>query len=120
MRGATRWRGRQVVDFRFTGREFDAETGFYYYRSRYYDPNTGRFLSEDPLRFDAADFNLYRYVFNNPNNLRDPSGKIIPLVIAGGIAAGEVLAAAETAAAITAGTNIRFHLIDMCFLPGIL
>jgi RHS repeat-associated protein len=37
--------------FRYTGREFDTETNLYYYRARYYDPTTGRFLSEDPLRF---------------------------------------------------------------------
>ena len=34
--------------FQYTGREFDAETGVYYYRARYYDPTAGRFLSEDP------------------------------------------------------------------------
>jgi RHS repeat-associated protein len=34
--------------FAFTGREYDVETGLYYYRARYYDPHTGRFLSEDP------------------------------------------------------------------------
>jgi RHS repeat-associated protein len=33
--------------FQYTGRESDAETGLYYSRARYYDPNTGRFLSED-------------------------------------------------------------------------
>ena len=35
--------------FRYAGREFDTETGLYYYRARYYDPSTGRFLSEDRL-----------------------------------------------------------------------
>ncbi len=39
----------------------DPETGLYYYRARYYDPSTGRFLSEDPARFSAAE-NLYPYV----------------------------------------------------------
>ncbi|WP_353928951.1 RHS repeat-associated core domain-containing protein [Okeanomitos corallinicola TIOX110] len=32
----------------FTGREFDQEIGLYYYRARYYDANTGRFISKDP------------------------------------------------------------------------
>jgi RHS repeat-associated protein len=59
----------------FTGREYDAETGLYYYRSRYYDPRTGRFISEDRIRFDAGDPNLYRYVKNKPSYLKDPSGK---------------------------------------------
>ena len=35
--------------FAFTGREYDSETGLYYYRARYYNPDTGRFLSEDPI-----------------------------------------------------------------------
>ena len=60
--------------FLFTGREFDAEIGLYYYRARYYDPNLGRFLSQDPLEFDAADTNFYRYVHNDPLNRTDPTG----------------------------------------------
>jgi RHS repeat-associated protein len=35
--------------YTFTGREFDPETGLYYYRARYYDPSIGRFLQEDPI-----------------------------------------------------------------------
>lgn len=34
--------------------------------ARYYNPETGRFLSEDPIGFLAGDVNLYRYVNNNP------------------------------------------------------
>jgi RHS repeat-associated protein len=58
----------------FAGREFDSETGLYFNRARYYDPRTGRFLSEDPLRFAGNDLNLYRYVRNNPLLGVDPSG----------------------------------------------
>ncbi len=64
--------------FQYTGREYDAELGLYYYRARYYDPSTGRFLSEDPLSFAAGDSNLYRYVGNNPVNRIDPSGLLPP------------------------------------------
>lgn len=39
-----------------------------------YDPNTGRFLSEDPIGFAAGDPNLYRFVGNSPLNFTDPSG----------------------------------------------
>ena len=60
--------------FRYTGREFDEETGLYYYRARYYDPETGRFLSEDPLQFGSDDSNFYAYSFNNPIDFKDPSG----------------------------------------------
>jgi RHS repeat-associated protein len=41
---------------------------------RYYDPSTGRFLSEDPIRWDAGDENLYRLTGNDPVNKVDPSG----------------------------------------------
>lgn len=60
--------------FTFTGREFDPESGLYYYRARYYDPLSGRFLSEDPLDFFGGTLNLYSYVFNDPLNLVDPFG----------------------------------------------
>ena len=58
----------------YTGRELDSETGLYYYRARYYDPEIGRFLSEDPLGFEAGDVNFYAYVSNNPINFNDPMG----------------------------------------------
>ncbi len=60
--------------FAFTGREFDAESGLYFYRARYYDPATGRFLSKDPIGFLGGDINLYSYVGNNPINFTDPLG----------------------------------------------
>jgi RHS repeat-associated protein len=65
-----------AVDFLFayTGRERDEETGLYYYRARYYDPAVGRFLSQDPIGFEAGDGNLYRYVGNDATNATDPSG----------------------------------------------
>jgi RHS repeat-associated protein len=58
----------------YTGRDYDSETGLRYYRDRYYDPQSGRFLSEDPIGFGAGD-DFYSYVLNNPVNLRDPSGR---------------------------------------------
>jgi uncharacterized protein RhaS with RHS repeats len=39
-----------------------------------YSAELGRFLQTDPIRFDAGDVNLYRYVYNNPVNLWDPLG----------------------------------------------
>lgn len=38
-----------VQPYTFTAREFDPETGLHFYQARYYDSNTGRFTSEDPL-----------------------------------------------------------------------
>jgi RHS repeat-associated protein len=72
----------------FTGREFDDFTGLHYYRARFYDGNLGRFISEDPIGFAGGDVNLYGYVWNNPQNWVDPSGKIpvvIPVIIGIGI-----------------------------------
>jgi len=60
--------------FTYTGREYDEETGLYFYRARYYDPNAGRFFTKDPIGFAAGDVNLYRYVYNNPVNKVDPLG----------------------------------------------
>ena len=59
--------------FCYTGREFDTKD-LYYYRARYYDPQTKRFLSKDPIGFVSGDTNLYRYVENNPVNFVDPLG----------------------------------------------
>jgi RHS repeat-associated protein len=62
--------------YAFTGRERDVETGLQYNRARWYDPSTGRWITQDPLGFDAGDSNLYRYVNNQPEIATDPSGKI--------------------------------------------
>ena len=53
--------------------EYDEETGNYYCRARLYTPQTGRFLSEEPLGVDGP--NLYWYVLNNPINFVDPTGE---------------------------------------------
>jgi len=51
----------------------ETETGLYYYRARYYDPQVGRFISEDPLGFiGGVDF--YSYVLNRPIQMADPAG----------------------------------------------
>src|SRR6202789_4206540 len=62
--------------YKFTGRRYDAETGLYYYRARYYDPEKGRFLQTDPVRYDA-DLNLYTYVGNDPTYKLDPTGMVV-------------------------------------------
>ena len=62
--------GGVLNPYTYTARELDAESGLYYYRARYYDPDAGRFISADPIR----DINLYNYVYNNPINRIDPLG----------------------------------------------
>ena len=66
--------GSLVQPFTFTVREYDPESGLYFYRARYYDPRAGRFLTKDPIGFLGGDVNLYRYAANNPVNLVDPEG----------------------------------------------
>ncbi|MBI5056236.1 MAG: choice-of-anchor D domain-containing protein [Nitrospirae bacterium] len=48
--------------------------GMYYMRARYYDPEVGRFISEDPIGFEGGDTNLMAYVGNNPILLIDSEG----------------------------------------------
>jgi hypothetical protein len=50
-----------------------------YYRARYYDPQTGRFIAEDPMRFDAG-VDFYAYTLNSPLNFRDPDGMDIAVI----------------------------------------
>lgn len=66
--------------FEYTGREFDSETGLYYYRARYYDPTAGRFLSEDPTHFEGGK-NFYVYAVSDPVNGIDPFGLNTTIII---------------------------------------
>ena len=54
--------GNIAQPYAFTGREYDSETGMYFYRARYYDPKFGRFITKDPIGFAGGDVNLYAYV----------------------------------------------------------
>jgi RHS repeat-associated protein len=65
--------GTLANPFQYTGREFDSETGIYEYRARSFDPSTGRFVSEDPLRFKMNP-NFYPYAVNAPTRFNDPLG----------------------------------------------
>lgn len=57
----------------FTGREYDPETGLYFYRARYYSPELGRFLQVDPIdNFGLS--SLYDYCYNAPTRWVDPLG----------------------------------------------
>jgi RHS repeat-associated protein len=81
--------GSIVNNFRYTGREWDPETSLYYYRARYYDPATGRFLREDPARFLGRDQNFYRYVWNSSASYRDPAGLLgVGMSLGGGAFGG--------------------------------
>jgi RHS repeat-associated protein len=65
--------GANLTRYEYTGREFDSDTGLYYYRARWYDPQVGRFISEDPIGL-AGGINQFAYVRNAPINSIDPTG----------------------------------------------
>jgi RHS repeat-associated protein len=65
--------GADQPGYSFTGREWDPETGLYYYRARYYDAELGRFLSEDPTGLQGG-IDFYAYAHSDPINFVDPTG----------------------------------------------
>src|SRR6185369_4125236 len=78
--------GSAFTRYGYTGRERDQLTRLMYYRARWYNPQTGRFLTEDPISY-LGGLNLYAYVLNGPLNRTDPSGEfalIDDLILAGG------------------------------------
>ena len=66
--GSTRTR------YGYTGRERDPDTSQIHYRARWYDAESGRFASEDPIGFRGRNLNAYPYVGSNPVNEDDPFG----------------------------------------------
>ena len=84
--GALVWQGMQdafgatnitvediTSNLRFPGQYFDAESGLHYNWHRYYDPETGRYISADPIGLDGG-INLYLYGLGNPVQNIDPEG----------------------------------------------
>ncbi len=71
--------GSSFNRFAFTGHEKDNETGLYYFKARYYDPDTGRFLSQDEYEGDVdtpPSLHKYLYAYANPTVYVDPTGHI--------------------------------------------
>lgn len=62
--------------FRYRGYYYDVETGLYYLNARYYNPESGRFISPDQVldTTGAIGCNMYAYCGNDPVNFFDPSG----------------------------------------------
>ena len=67
--------------FRYRGYYYDSDTKLYYLKTRYYDPETGRFISQDGVEYLDPDtingLNLYAYCANNPVMNVDPNGTSI-------------------------------------------
>ena len=68
--------------FRLQNQYFDKETGLHYNLMRYYEPDTGRFINQDPIGLWGG-FNFFRFAPNTQSRI-DPSGNVafIPILIA--------------------------------------
>jgi RHS repeat-associated protein len=91
----------------FHGLTHDPETDLVYVRNRYLDPRMGRFLTTDPMGY-ADSVSLYQFALNDPVNLSDPTGELVPLAYVGylalsGVASVAIGAAAEWAISNTVG-----------------
>lgn len=79
--------------FRFKGYYYDEELGMYYLNSRYYDPETGRFVNADDVEFVGGspiiltDRNLYAYCENNPIHKKDGQGQFAHILLTGAVSA---------------------------------
>ncbi len=79
--------GTPASRFGYTGQQYLAPLGLYYYKARMYSPMLGRFLQTDPVGY-ADDLNWYAYVGNNPVNNTDPDGKFLANIAMGALNAG--------------------------------
>jgi RHS repeat-associated protein len=106
----------------YAGRENEGN-GLYFYRNRYYSPQLGRFVNEDPVGLAGGDLNLYSYAWDSPMNFVDPTGLDgwtraggVLQAIGGGVeaAAGFGFAAATswTGAGLVGGGLVGLHGLD--------
>jgi RHS repeat-associated protein len=107
--GDTAVSGTGATTLGYTGRENDGATGLYYYRARYYSPQLGRFISEDPLGLGGG-ANFYAYAFGDPVDYRDPSGKC-PWCAAAAVV-GAVMNAANNYSAYESGQISGFQYFE--------
>ena len=83
-----------INPLRYRGYYYDAETGFYYLQSRYYDPEIGRFINADSYASTDAtgllSTNMFAYCENDPVNKSDPTGEVLLEMMLIGAATGVI------------------------------
>ena len=107
--------------FRYRGYYYDEETGLYYLKTRYYDPETGRFITIDDISYIDPEtingLNLYAYCGNNPVMRVDANGNkwwhwllggllIVAITIATVVTAGAAAAILGAGAAVVKGVMV--------------
>ena len=79
--GRQRKRPSAFIPFKYQGQYEDAETGLYYNRFRYYDPNAGSYISQDPIGLVGENHTLYSHV-KSPNSQLDLLGLDVYALVA--------------------------------------
>ena len=118
----------ELNPLRYRGYYYDAETGFYYLQSRYYDPKIGRWINPEPNVYVGAfddgsgitQYNVYAYCANNPVNFSDDTGEFA-VAIAIGAAAGGIICAAISAVSqyVTTG-EINWKVVGVNAVSGLI
>jgi RHS repeat-associated protein len=98
-------------DFRFQGQWLESNTDLYHFRARYYDPETGRFVSRDPVEVIETvpeSSNPYQFVYNNPLVYSDPTGEFTMVELQSGFATEKALNSIQ----LQLTNHARQYLID--------
>ena len=104
---------------RYRGYYYDAETGFYYLQSRYYDPAICRFINADGLFTDGfVGSNLFAYCVNDPVNTVDPTGNFAITATVALITFGIALVATVFAVGISSSPGFQGAVEDLCESVG--
>ncbi|MFQ5501807.1 MAG: RHS repeat-associated core domain-containing protein [Phycisphaerae bacterium] len=114
--------GATVNDYRYTGEQYDPNSGFYYLRARFYDQGIGRFISRDSFAGSVSEpFSLHKYLYAyaDPVDNRDPSGEYTLVGVLTAVSVISILASvilpvlAGAIFAAKAGTSIGDYLSEL-------
>lgn len=108
-----------INPLRYRGYYYDAETGFYYLQSRYYDPAICRFINADGLFTDGfVGSNLFAYCVNDPVNTVDPTGNFAITATVALITFGVALVATALAVGISSSPGFQEAVGGLCESVG--